>query len=137
MAVGLFVAAMVSGGLPTLTAESLPILFISGLVGIFLGDTSLFAGLRRVGPRLNAVMFEFNAPLKAVAGIFSLDEILSLSVFLGRILVTTGVVIAVVFGQKQSSPSHWDVVHGSLPVGLLFGFLAAAGQAGGFSCHDR
>ena len=131
MAVGLFVAAIVSGGLSTLTTESLPILLISGLVGIFLGDTFLFAGLRRVGPRLNAVMFAFNAPLTAIAGIFFLNEILSLSVFLGCILVTSGVVIAVVYGQKQSSSSHWDVVHGSLPIGLLFGFLAAAGQAGG------
>ncbi len=131
MAVGLFVAAMVSGGLLTLTTESLAILLISGLVGIFLGDTFLFAGLRRVGPRRSAVMFAFNAPLTAIAGICFLDEILSLPVFLGCILVTSGAVIAVVHGQKQSSSSHWDVTHGSLPVGLLFGFLAAAGQAGG------
>jgi hypothetical protein len=30
--------------------DVLPVLVISGLVGIFLGDTFLFAGLRRVGP---------------------------------------------------------------------------------------
>ena len=137
MAVGLFVAAMVSGGLPTLTPESLPILLISGLVGIFLGDTFLFAGLRRVGPRLNAVMFAFNAPLTAIAGIFFLNEILSLSVFLGCILVTTGVVIAVIYGQKQSSSSHWDVVHGSLPAGLILDSWLPLDRLVGFSCHDR
>ena len=76
-------------------------------------------------------MFVFNEPLTAVAGIFVFNEVLSLLVFLECILVTTAVVIAVVYGQKQSSSTHWDVVHGSLPVGLLFGFLAAAGQAGG------
>ena len=75
--------------------------------------------------------FAFNAPLTAIAGIFFLDEVLSLLVFFGSILVTTGVAIAVVYGQKLPSSSYWDVVHGSLPVGLLFGFLAAAGQAGG------
>jgi len=127
----LFAVALATGGINTLTAEVIPILLISGIVGIFLGDTFLFAGLRRVGPRRNAVMFAFNAPLTAIAGIFYLDEVLSLPVFLGCVLVTTGVVVAIVYGQKQSSSSHWDDVHGSLPLGLLFGFLAAAGQAGG------
>ena len=41
MAVGLFVVEMVSGVLPTLTAESLPVLLILGLVGILLGDFDL------------------------------------------------------------------------------------------------
>ena len=77
------------------------------------------------------MMFVFNEPLTAVAGIFVFNEMLSLLVFLECISVTIGVVIAVVYGQKQSSSTHWDVVHRSLPVGLLFGFLAAAGQAGG------
>ena len=44
MAVGFFVVAMVSRGLPTLTAESLPVALISGLVGIFLGDTFSLLG---------------------------------------------------------------------------------------------
>ena len=49
--------------------------------GIFLGDTFLVAGLRRVGPRLNAGMFAFNASLTAIA-IFFLNEVMSLSVLL-------------------------------------------------------
>ena len=57
-----------SGGIDTLSMDVLPVLVISGLVGIFLGDTFLFAGLRRVGPRRNAVMFALNAPLTAIAG---------------------------------------------------------------------
>jgi drug/metabolite transporter (DMT)-like permease len=131
MATVLFAASLTTGGINTLTIEVLPILLVSGLVGIFLGDTFLFAGLRRVGPRRNAVMFAFNAPLTAIVGIFYLDEVLSLPVFLGCVLVTTGVVVAIVYGQTRSSANHWDEVQGSLPLGLFFGFLAAAGQAGG------
>ena len=74
MAVGLVLVAMVSGGLPTLTAESLPVLLISGLVGILLGDAFRFAGLRRVGPRLNTVVFAFNASMTALASIFFLTR---------------------------------------------------------------
>ena len=131
MAVLLFVVASITGGIETLSVASMPILVTSGLVGIFLGDTFLFAGLRRVGPRRNAVMFAFNAPLTAIAGIFYLDELLSVPVFVGCVLVTTGVIVAISYGQTQSSRNHWDAIHGSLPIGLLFGFLAAAGQAGG------
>ncbi len=131
MAVLLFVVASITGGIETLSVASMPILVTSGLVGIFLGDTFLFAGLRRVGPRRNAVMFAFNAPLTAIAGIFYLDELLSFPVFVGCVLVTTGVIVAISYGQTQSSRNHWDAIHGSLPIGLLFGFLAAAGQAGG------
>jgi drug/metabolite transporter (DMT)-like permease len=119
------------GGIDTLSMDVLPVLVISGLVGIFLGDTFLFEGLRRVGPRRNAVMFALNAPLTAIAGIFFLDEVLSFPVFLGCLLVTSGVMIAIAYGRRPSVSSHWEAVHGSLPLGLLFGFLAAAGQAGG------
>ena len=71
MAVGLFCVAMVSGALPTLIAESLPVALLSGLVEIFLDNTFLSAGLRRVRPRLNAMMVASNAPLTVVADIFS------------------------------------------------------------------
>lgn len=127
----LLTVSLVSGGIETLSMDVLPVLATSGLVGIFLGDTFLFAGLRRVGPRRNAVMFAFNAPLTAIAGIFFLDEVLSFPVFLGCLLVTSGVVIAIAYGRRPSTSSHWEDVRGSLSLGLLFGFLAAAGQAGG------
>ena len=76
-------------------------------------------------------MFALNAPLTAIAGIFFLDEVLSFPVFLGCLFVTSGVMIAVVYGRRPSVSSHWEAAHGSLPLGLLFGFLATAGQAGG------
>ena len=46
IAVGFLVVEMVSGGLPTLTAESPPIALISVLVTIFQYDTFSFARLR-------------------------------------------------------------------------------------------
>ena len=131
MAVVLFVLASLTGGLKSLVFEALPILILSGLLGIFLGDTFLFAALRRVGPRRNAIMFALNAPLSVLAGIYFLDEMLSFLILCGCVTVTTGVTIAIIFGQTRLSVSSWDKLHGSLPLGLLFGFLAAVGQAAG------
>ena len=63
-----------------------------------------------------------NAPLTAVAGIFVLNEVLSLLAFLGCILITIQIVIAVFYGLMRLSSTHWDIVHGSLPIILLFVF---------------
>ena len=47
------------------------------------------------------MMSVLNAPLTAVAGIFVVNEVLSLLAFLGCIIVTIGIVIAVVYGLKR------------------------------------
>lgn len=41
--------SLLTGGWQTLTASVLPLLAISGLVGIFVGDTALFACMNRLG----------------------------------------------------------------------------------------
>jgi drug/metabolite transporter (DMT)-like permease len=124
------VAWLVDGFATISSAEVLP-LVLSGLIGIYLGDTFLFAGLRRVGPRRNAMMFALNAPLAALFGVWFLDEVLPPLVLIGCLLVTAGIMVAIAFGRRRSGENPWDVVHGSLPLGLAFGLLAAAGQAGG------
>lgn len=131
MGVALSLVAWATGGFGTLVAHQLPLLVLSGLIGITLGDTFLFAGLRRVGPRRNAIMFALNAPLAALLGVWLLDEFMAPAVWLGCIAVTGGVLIAIAFGRRRSGENPWDVVYGSLPAGLFFGFLAAVGQAGG------
>lgn len=123
--------ALLTDGFASIAWSDFPILILSGLVGIFLGDTFLFAGLRRVGPRRNAIMFALNAPLAAILGVLFLDEMLAPAVWLGCLTVTAGIIIAIAFGRRRSGDNPWDVIHGSLPAGLLFGFLAALGQAGG------
>jgi drug/metabolite transporter (DMT)-like permease len=131
MAILLGAAGYLTDGYSTLTWSVMPQLMVSGLVGIYLGDTFLFAGLRRVGPRRNAVMFALNAPLAALAGALLLGERLELWVAVGCLTVTAGVVIAILYGRRRDGVDHWEAVHGSLVAGLAFGFLAACGQAGG------
>lgn len=131
MALLLSAVAGLTGGFDTIDAADVLPLVVSGLIGIYLGDTFLFAGLRRVGPRRNAIMFALNAPLAALFGVWFLDEVLPPLVLIGCLLVTAGIMVAIAFGRRRSGENPWDVIHGSLPLGLAFGLLAAAGQAGG------
>jgi len=131
MTILLSLVAWLTGGFQTISGADVLPLVLSGLVGIYLGDTFLFAGLRRVGPRRNAIMFALNAPLAALFGVWFLDEILPPLVLIGCLVVTAGIMVAIGFGRRRSGEDSWDLVHGSLPVGLAFGFLAAAGQAAG------
>ena len=41
----------------TLNTNTLTIILISGVIGIFLGDTLLFMALQRIGPRRNNILF--------------------------------------------------------------------------------
>jgi drug/metabolite transporter (DMT)-like permease len=124
-------ASILFGGWDDLyNAYSMP-LILSGLVGIFIGDTALFAALRRLGPRRTAILFAANAPITALLGIFFLDEHLNLNALIGIALVMSGVVIAIVFGKRKAQLHHWEDVKGPLWIGVAFGVLAASAQAGG------
>ena len=58
----------VFGNWQQLNAHNIPPILISGLIGIFAGDTLLFASLNRVGPRRSSILFAMNAPLAAILG---------------------------------------------------------------------
>ena len=106
-------------------------LALSGLIGIFLGDTLLFAALNRVGPRRSGVLFALNAPIAAVLGFVVLGERMSGQAALGIALTVCGVVLAILFGKRRNQLHEWETVKGPLWVGVALGLGAATGQAVG------
>ena len=50
----------------TISIDYLTIIIISGIVGIFLGDTLLFIALQKIGPRRNNILFSLAAPFTVV-----------------------------------------------------------------------
>ena len=60
--------------LNTISLDYLTII-ISGIVGIFLGDTLLFIALQKIGPRRNNILFSLDAPFNVVINIFFLNEL--------------------------------------------------------------
>lgn len=106
-------------------------LVLSGLVGILLGDTMLFFALRRLGPRRTGAMFALNAPMAALAGWAFLGETISVIGWLGVLVCTIGVAMAVLGRPGRSGSHRFEALHGPVWQGVALGLLAAAGQAGG------
>src|SRR5262245_52597818 len=77
---GLFVLyAVATGAWHSVDTALVGPLMLSGFIGIFLGDTLLFAGLNRLGPRRSGILFALNAPSAAILGFVVLGETLSLT----------------------------------------------------------
>jgi drug/metabolite transporter (DMT)-like permease len=120
--------AFVTGGWGTLTLQHSLMLMVSAIVGIFLGDTSFYAALKRVGPRRAGILFATNAPITAIMGFFILDERLPPSTILGCALIMAGVFLAVFFSTTTQRHS-FEQVRGSLAAGVGLGMFGAFCQA--------
>lgn len=104
-------------------------LLLSGLVGIFVGDTLLFAALNRLGPRRSGILFALNAPIAAILGWLMLGENLAPKAVAGIALTVAGVLLAILFGKRRAQLHQWETVKGPLWIGVALGLGAAAGQA--------
>lgn len=103
---------------------------LSGLLGIFIGDTLLFTAMHRLGPRRTGVLFATNAPMSILLGWLFLNEQLTLTQLFACGLVLSGVVVAILFG-KRSNAHAWEQTKGRLSSGILLALGAALGQASG------
>lgn len=128
--VALVLAALVlvSGAWRGTDPGLLPVLALSGFVGVFLGDTVLFFALRRLGPRRTGALFAMNAPMAALLGWLILGESLSVMGAAGVVLCAAGVAVCVL---GRAPANHLERVHGPIWQGMAFGLLAALGQASG------
>jgi len=111
--------------------DTIQTLMISGLIGIFLGDTALFAALQRLGPSRTSIVFTFHAPMTVIMGWFILEEHLPWLTLLGCGIVTVGVLIAILGRRNNKEPKSIDSTQGRLRYGIILGLLAAFGQAAG------
>ncbi len=111
--------------------DKIQTLMISGLIGIFLGDTALFAALQRLGPSRTSIVFTFHAPMTVIMGWFILEEHLPWLTLLGCGIVTVGVLIAILGRRNNKEPKSIDSTQGRLLYGIVLGLLAAFGQAAG------
>jgi drug/metabolite transporter (DMT)-like permease len=99
----------------------------SGGVGIGLGDTVYFAAINHLGAR-RALLMETLAPaLAALLAAVGLGEVLSWSAYLGMALTLAGVGWVI----SQRLPPTAEVTPSPGYRGILYGVLAALGQASG------
>ena len=72
----------------TINLEFLITIIVSGIIGIFLGDTFLFVALQKIGPRRNNILFSLAAPFTVILNITFLKQIMSLNQLIGFELAT-------------------------------------------------
>ncbi|MEY2994423.1 MAG: hypothetical protein RL357_1358 [Pseudomonadota bacterium] len=101
---------------------------LSGVVGITLGDSALFAAMNRLGPRRTGVLFATHALFSAGLGFVFLGERLGIQAYAGAILTVTGVMVAVGWGHRSQSVDAWEP-QGPMRAGIGLALLAAACQA--------
>ncbi|PMH42128.1 hypothetical protein BCU68_14580 [Vibrio sp. 10N.286.49.B3] len=123
--------AWITGGWSTVESALVMPMVLSGLVGIFIGDTALFACMNRMGPRQAGLLFSCHAVFSVLLGYLLFSETLSGMEFIGSILVFAGVVTAIFFGRKSNANQALEKVSGKVWIGVGFGLLAALCQAMG------
>ena len=89
------------------TGTSIQTLMISGLIGIFLGDTALFDSLGRLDSSRSAVIFALNAPRTVFPGWFLFKEHLGALTLLCCGLVFAEVLIAILVGGVTENRKAW------------------------------
>lgn len=125
----LWALALAGGGWRSLDTAAFGLLALSGLIGIFIGDTALFACMNRLGPRRSGVLFATHALFSAVLAWAFLGESLWGWALVGSGLLVAGVMLAILRGRRDDESHHWEQTRGRLAVGLLLGLLAALCQS--------
>jgi len=113
----------------TINQEFLFTILLSGIIGVFLGDTLLFIALQKIGPRRNNILFSLAAPFTVILNIIFLHQIMSLINLIGCFVVFFGVVVAIAYGNSRDKSHRWEVVEGNIYLGISFGIMAALCQA--------
>jgi drug/metabolite transporter (DMT)-like permease len=101
------------------------LLILSGIVGIAIGDSLLFASLNKLGAGLTGIVVCMYSPFIICLSILFLGETLTIWQIFGAILIITAVMIATIEKEKRMLNNK------QLLIGIFLGVLASAGMAVG------
>ena len=110
--------------LSQVTANTWELLFLSGVIGIGLGDTAYFAALNSLGARRTLLLETASPPLGALLAAIAIGEQLTSIAWCGMLLTIIG--IAWVISERNP-------INNRKPerLGIIYGLLAAIAQASG------
>lgn len=101
-------------------------LFISGFIGLVIGDTFLFKAFKCIGARLSMLVMALSPAISAFLAFLFLGERISWLGILGIIITIFGVAI-VVLKREEKPASKYKIDY----AGIFYAFMGAVGQAGG------
>jgi drug/metabolite transporter (DMT)-like permease len=109
-----------------LSGVSFPIFLLSGMIGIGVGDVALFQALTRLGPQLTLLLSRCLAPPFA-----ALIEWLWIGTKISALQILFGFIILIGIGVSLAPGKHLHLARKQILPGILFGILAAFGDAFG------
>jgi len=130
MAIGLLLCAQIAivGSLiPHASSGQWMWIGISGIVGLGIGDTGLFAGYVTIGPR-RTVLLQASAPIITLfAAYFILGETISPLATLGIAITLLGIYVVLAEEEEEESETK-PLAKNRKAWGILFGLISATGQ---------
>lgn len=103
-------------------------LFISGIVGIVIGDLLLFEAFVLIGSRISMLIFASVPPLSGLLAFLFLGEHMTLIQIVGMFVTLAGIAMVILVADKDNNKVTF-----SHPIkGILFAFGGALGQASGY-----
>ncbi|HSD62347.1 MAG TPA: DMT family transporter [Ignavibacteriaceae bacterium] len=125
-AIILFLVVEIGGIDYNLSSRQILFLILSGITGLVFGDSFLFKAYQQIGARLGMVLMSLVPAISALLAWIFLNEIITPIGIVGMFITIFGVLLVVTDKSHSSSvQGHFD------KIGILSGFLGAAGQAGG------
>ncbi len=115
-----------AGALLAASPRDLTLVGVSGLLGLVLGDTALFASVARLGVHRSLLLQSLAPVFTALLAAVWLGERLTAAQGLGAAVILAGVLLVVAPGRNAArSAAGWSIA------GILFGLIAAFGQGSG------
>ncbi len=108
---------------PSIPKYDYIILLLSGLLGLFIGDTLFFKSLNYIGAGLSAIIDCLYSPSIIIIAFFWLKERLSIIQILGVLLIISGIIITTDFKYKFNQPSK------NITIGIILGIIAIISMA--------
>lgn len=123
----LAIAALVMRPAPPASGAPFLMLAFSGILGLSVGDTALFAALRRLGAQVTSASQCLAPPISALAALAILGESLSMREGLGLTLTTAAVAAIIYFGKRDGAQLA-GLPRATLVSGIIFAVLSATCQ---------
>ncbi|MBI5476857.1 MAG: DMT family transporter [Ignavibacteriales bacterium] len=119
----LIILIFVAGLNYDLTLRQSVFLFMSGVVGLAMGDTFLFKAYELIGARITMLIMSLAPAIAAALSYLLLDEILSFLGITGIVITISGICLVVMERNDNGRG-----VSKKNSAGILYAFFAAAGQ---------